>query len=172
MNVQEINFELHIRRRAFGNYVKLYEAMYFCFYFQTNFTALIIYWVHIFRRSITTYHFRVLNFIAVGVISPLKCSHPACNYYQVHEIYGLSVVLAFTGITLSHVWWKSVIRFKSWKWNMYKHKQKHFNFKREFVHFSEEIRPKGGDIVCVGWFVKEWEWKLWRKTKEWGCGEV
>ena len=104
MNVQEINFELHIRRRAFGNYVKLYEAMYFCFYFQTNFTALIIYWVHIFRRSITTYHFRVLNFIAVGVISPLKCSHPACNYYQVHEIYGLSVVLAFTGITLSHVW--------------------------------------------------------------------
>jgi hypothetical protein len=105
-------------------------------------------------------------FFVVGVISPLKYSHPACNYYQVQEIYVLSVLLACTGITFNHVWWKSVTRFKSWMWNMYEHKQRHFNFIREIVHLSEESRPKGGDINCLGRFVREWEWKLWRKTKK------
>jgi len=169
MNVQEINFELHIGRRAFGNCVKHKEPVYFCLYFQPNFAAVIIYWVHIFQRSIITHHFRALNFIVPSVSFPLlKYSHLACNYYQVQEICGLSVVLAFNGITFNHVWWKSVIRFKSWKWNRYKHKQRHFSFIREFVHFSE-------DIICLGRFVSEWvrvEVMKKSKRKMACCGEV
>jgi hypothetical protein len=49
---------------------------------------------------------------------------------------------------------------------MYKHRQRRFNFIREFVHFSEESRPEGGDINCLVRSVREWEWKLWKKAKQ------
>jgi hypothetical protein len=49
---------------------------------------------------------------------------------------------------------------------MYKHKQRHFNFIRIFVHISEESHPKVGDINCLGRFVREWEWSYEERQKK------
>jgi hypothetical protein len=38
---------------------------------------------------------------------------------------------------------------------MYKHTQIYFNFIKEFVYRSEESIPNGGDVNCLGRFVRK-----------------